>query len=147
MPEQPFHASRATQEFQRVVTVLRPAAPDELGLTDAHNHVWIVPPEGSAAGAPSLKISRARCRNWPSSARPVEGRWWIASQAAAGEMGACWLPLPARAACGSSAAQAFTCASITRLKSHCGGISAQAAADLFAAELMGGMQELSAGRG
>ena len=41
-------------EFQRVVTVNGLLAPDELGLTNAHEHVWIAPPDGAAPGSPRL---------------------------------------------------------------------------------------------
>jgi phosphotriesterase-related protein len=37
-----------------VRTVLGPVAADDLGMTDAHTHVWIAPPPGTAADAPRL---------------------------------------------------------------------------------------------
>ncbi len=37
-------------------------APDELGITDAHNHVWIAPVEGAAPGSPRLDDFTASLR-------------------------------------------------------------------------------------
>ncbi|KAA3644706.1 MAG: hypothetical protein DWQ07_14945 [Chloroflexi bacterium] len=39
---------------KKVITVLGPVAPDEMGITDAHNHVWISPVNSPAADAPML---------------------------------------------------------------------------------------------
>ena len=38
----------------QVMTVLGPVHPEELGTTDAHNHLWIEMVEGAAAGSPVL---------------------------------------------------------------------------------------------
>jgi phosphotriesterase-related protein len=38
----------------KVVTVLGPVPPESMGITDAHNHVWIEPVVGSDPGAPVL---------------------------------------------------------------------------------------------
>jgi len=38
----------------RVMTVTGPVPPEQLGLTDAHSHVWIDPPPGVPPGAPVL---------------------------------------------------------------------------------------------
>ncbi|MBP1610425.1 MAG: phosphotriesterase, partial [Acidobacteria bacterium] len=37
-----------------VETVNGPVAPEELGLTDAHTHVWIEPLDGVSPGSPQL---------------------------------------------------------------------------------------------
>lgn len=39
---------------KRVITVLGPRSPDELGITDGHNHVWITPQDLPAVDAPVL---------------------------------------------------------------------------------------------
>lgn len=39
----------------RVMTVLGPVNVESLGILDAHNHVWIDPPQGVAPGAPVLR--------------------------------------------------------------------------------------------
>ena len=40
---------------QRVITVTGPVEPASLGITDAHNHLWIDPPAGAAPGSPALR--------------------------------------------------------------------------------------------
>ncbi len=37
-----------------VITVTGPVEPEQLGITDAHNHAWIDPPIGAAPGVPVL---------------------------------------------------------------------------------------------
>jgi predicted metal-dependent phosphotriesterase family hydrolase len=54
MPEKPVPASPALHEWRRIVTVTGPVAPEEMGLTDAHNHAWIARVPGAAADAPVL---------------------------------------------------------------------------------------------
>jgi phosphotriesterase-related protein len=39
---------------EEVITVLGPVSPDELGITDGHNHVWIAPQEVPAGNPPVL---------------------------------------------------------------------------------------------
>lgn len=39
----------------RVITVTGPVEPSSLGITDAHNHVWIDPPVGAAPDVPALR--------------------------------------------------------------------------------------------
>ena len=39
---------------EQIVTVTGPIAPDEAGITDAHNHLWISPVPGAAPDAPVL---------------------------------------------------------------------------------------------
>jgi phosphotriesterase-related protein len=43
-----------TPDQARVMTVLGPVPVDNLGVTDAHTHVWIVPPPGLPPGLPRL---------------------------------------------------------------------------------------------
>ena len=138
MPEQPFHASRATQEFQRVVTVLGPAAPDELGLTDAHNHVWIVPPDGSATGAPSLQ-DYPRSLQELAFYRQAGGRALVDCQPGGCGRDGRMLAVLAR----QSRVRIVGCTGFHLRKYYSPEIplwrlSAQAAADLFAGELLGG---------
>ena len=40
--------------MRRVFTVLGEIEPKEMGLTDAHNHVWIEPVPGADSNAPIL---------------------------------------------------------------------------------------------
>lgn len=39
---------------KQVITVLGPVSPEDLGITDGHNHVWIAPQEVPAANPPVL---------------------------------------------------------------------------------------------
>lgn len=43
----------------RIITVLGDALPDEMGVTDAHNHIWISPVNNGLEGAPVLNDQNA----------------------------------------------------------------------------------------
>ncbi len=43
-----------TNSIGKVVTVLGPVLPESMGITDAHNHVWIEPVTGAIPDAPVL---------------------------------------------------------------------------------------------
>jgi len=43
----------------RIITVLGDALPDEMGVTDAHNHIWISPVNSGFEGAPVLNDQNA----------------------------------------------------------------------------------------
>lgn len=54
MPEKPSPASQAYDEWQRVMTVTGPVTPESMGRVNAHEHLWIAPPPGSPVGIPRL---------------------------------------------------------------------------------------------
>lgn len=141
MPEKPFHASRATHEFQRVVTVTGPAAPDELGLTDAHNHVWIVPPKGAAPGAPVLEDFQRSLQELAFYRQAGGGALVDCQPGGCGRDGRVLARLARQSGVRIIGCTGFHLRKYYVPEAPLWSLSAQAACDLFAGELQHGMSE------
>jgi predicted metal-dependent phosphotriesterase family hydrolase len=63
-----------------VITVQGPLPYEHLGITDAHNHMWIEPIAGADPGAPVLNQFNAILQECSSTARRVAKQYWIVSQ-------------------------------------------------------------------
>ena len=137
MPEKPFHA----HEVQRVVTVTGPAAPDELGLTDAHNHVWIVPPEGAAPGLPVLDDFPRSLEELAFYRQAGGGALVDCQPGGCGRDGRILARLARQSGVRIIACTGFHLRKYYPPEAPQWSLSAQAACDLFAGELQHGMRE------
>ena len=124
-----------------MVTVTGPAAPDELGLADAHNHVWIVPPEGVAPGVPVLD-DFARSLEELAFYRQAGGGALVDCQpGGCGRDGRILARLARQSGVRIIACTGFHLRKYYPTEAPQWSLSAQAACDLFAGELQHGMRE------
>ena len=124
-----------------MVTVTGPAAPDELGLTDAHNHVWIVPPQGAATGFPVLDDFHRSLEELALYRQAGGGALVDCQPGSCGRDGRILARLARQSGVRIIACTGFHLRKYYPPEAPQWSLSAQAACDLFAAELQQGMRE------
>lgn len=140
-PELPYPASSTPPAWRQVVTVTGPASPDDVGITDAHNHVWIAPVEGAAAGSPVLDDYPAALQELEFYRQAGGGGLLDCQPYGCGRDGRVLARLAA-----ASRVHIIGCTGFHRRKYYSPaeplwGFSARQACDWFAGELLHGMQE------
>ncbi len=144
-PESPAPSIPFPLEWPRVVTAAGLFAPEDLGITDAHNHVWIGPVEGADPGSPRLD-QYPESLNELGFFRQAGGDALLDCQPGGCGRDGRVLARLARA----SAVRLIGCTGFHLRRYYppqepLFGLDPQAACDLFAGELLRGMRETRAG--
>ncbi len=137
----PAPTSPPLAAWQHVHTVTGPVAPEEIGITDAHNHVWIEPVAGAAQGAPVLDDADAALRELVLYRQAGGGGLLDCQPYACGRNGRMLARLAARSEVRIIGCTGFHLRKYYPPHNAVFDLNAEQACELFASELLHGMRE------